>query len=373
MARPTKSMYAQVTDPINAQADALFLSIGEGAITTDEEGNISRINQAALSILGLKEEDVVGKWFPGVIVAVDEDGKKIEPIHRPITRAIMRGKTISERAFYRDVNGRSIPVLLTVSPIIMNNKPIGAVEVFRDISREYEIDQLKSEFISIASHQLRTPATAVKNFIGLLREGYAGELTDEQSQLIEQAYISNELQLEIVNNLLYAARADNNQVRLKLTRCNLVELLQECIAEQKDTIHKRGQHLIVQLPIKNITTTMDRQFIRMMVENLLSNASKYTPDGGSLSLTLDEAKYFITLTVADTGVGIGAGDLVKLFQRFSRIDNELSTVRGGSGIGLYLVKRIADLHNYQVNVESEKGRGSKFSVVIPKERSNAHN
>lgn len=353
----------------STEADALFFSIGDGAISADKNGNISRINQTALQILGLENKYVLGEWFPETVVAVTEEGRVIPPIERAITRAIMKGTPISERTFYKHSSGKAIPVFVTVSPIIVDNKPVGVVEVFRDISSEYEIDQLKSEFISIASHQLRTPATAVKNLIGLLREGFAGELTEEQSHLIEQAYISNEHQLEIVNNLLYVARADAEEVRLKITETNIAELLRTCAKELEQVLSTRKQLLDLKVP-KEVPMQFDRQFIHMLIENLLSNASKYTPDGGRISAKLTSLTDSVELVVKDTGVGIATNDASRLFKRFSRIENELSTVRGGSGIGLYLVKRVVDLHNGKISVDSKPGKGSTFKVTLPKEASN---
>lgn len=350
-----------------AQADALFLSIGEGAIATDEKGQISRINRAAKEILHFKDEDVIGKWFPGTIVAVDENGKAIKPIDRPITRAVVSGKVITERAFYRTNLNKIVPVFLTVSPILLDDKPIGAIEVFRDISAELEVDQMKSDFISIASHQLRTPATAVKNFIGLLLEGYAGELTEEQSFIIEQAYQSNEAQLEIVNNLLYAARADSSSVKLKLTKHDLAGIVRETVQEHRAILKERKQKVTSNIP-KTAHMTMDKHFMRMMVENLVSNASKYTPDKGKISIKLETSPNRLRLQVSDTGVGIAKIDQQKLFQRFSRVENELSTIRGGSGIGLYLVKRIVSLHRGHIQVTSKEGGGSIFTVTLPKEQ-----
>jgi two-component system sensor histidine kinase VicK len=309
-----------------ARADALFVNIGDGAIVTDEQGTISRVNRTALDLLGLNEKHIVGKWFPKVVIACEEDGSPIPLMDRAITRAFLTGKTISKKMFYVHKRKGLFPVQCTVSPIMLEDKPIGAIEVFRDISSDYELSRMRDEFISIASHQLRTPATAVKNFIGLLKDGYAGDLTSEQTRLIEMAYDSNEHQLEIVNNLLYVARTDSDQVKLKFTQINFSELIKETIEELKDTIKSRRQALRVSLPKRPITLTADRQFLHMMVENLLSNASKYTPDGGKIALELTaEAQAPATLRVSDNGVGISADDVGKLFQKFSRIDNELST------------------------------------------------
>lgn len=353
----------------NIEADALFMAIGDGAISTDENGNISRINAAALKILGKEKQNLIGKWFLGEIVAVDQDGAKIEPLERAITRSMINGKSITERSFYKHQNGKNIPVSVTVSPLIVDDRPIGAVEVFRDITAEYEIDKLKSEFISIASHQLRTPATAVKNFIGLLREGFAGKLTKEQTELIDHAYVSNEHQLEIVNNLLYVARADSDQVNLRLLENDYAELVNNCINEQAQVIEERRQSINKDIP-GTLPAVFDRQFLHMLIENLLTNASKYTPDGGTITVTLEDRDTSSRLVVSDTGVGIAIGDQLKLFQRFSRIDNELSTLRGGSGIGLYLVKRIVELHHGKVSVSSKPGKGTSFTVILPKEAKN---
>src|SRR5690349_20989256 len=127
-------MFTKTHTQQSAQAEALFHSIGEGAIATNAEGNIAQINQTALNILGLRKKDALGQWFPGTVVAVDEDGEIVKPFSRAITRAIMSGKPVSERTFYKNSKGRSVPVFLTVSPVVLDGKPIGAVEVFRDIS-----------------------------------------------------------------------------------------------------------------------------------------------------------------------------------------------------------------------------------------------
>jgi two-component system phosphate regulon sensor histidine kinase PhoR len=352
-----------------ARADALFVNIGDGAIVTDEQGMISRVNKTALELLGCHDKELLGKWFPKAIVAVDEDGEPLPLMDRAITKAFLTGKTVSQKMFYIRKNKKIFPVQCTVSPIMLEDKPIGAIEVFRDISSDYELARMRDEFISIASHQLRTPATAVKNFIGLLKDGYAGDLSNEQTQLIEMAYESNEHQLEIVNNLLYVARTDSDAVQLKYKQVDVNKLVADVAKEQKRTIDDRRQKLNMLIPKKPVTITADRQFVHMLVENLLSNASKYTPNGGNIGLELTaEPNAPIVIKVADNGVGIPPEDIDKLFQKFSRIENELSTERGGSGIGLYLVKRIADLHHGSVDVVSKAGEGTIFTVTMPREQ-----
>ena len=181
-----------------ALTEALFMSLGDGAIVTDAEAHISRINKKALDILGFKEKDVLGKWFPEVIIAEDGYGNVLSNTERPIGQVFLTGKTIASRTFYRRKAGDLIPVDLTISPVMLKGRPAGAIEVFRDISQTLALERAKDEFVAIASHQLRTPATAVKQYIGLLLEDYSGSLNDDQRLFLERAYDSNERQLNIV-------------------------------------------------------------------------------------------------------------------------------------------------------------------------------
>lgn len=155
---PTKSIFSpgenneQLIAEQQALAEALFTSIGDGAIATDEYGKITRVNPTALRILGYTEKEVVGSWFPKKIVALTPQGNPITLIDRPITKAFLTGKTIIEKTYYRKKNGQKIPVAITVSPIVLEGRPVGAIEVFRDITLEYEVDRMKSDFISLAPH-----------------------------------------------------------------------------------------------------------------------------------------------------------------------------------------------------------------------------
>lgn len=348
-----------------ALSDALFLSIGEGAIATDEDGHISRINQAALNMLGFTRKELVGKWFPSALVATDEAGKPVPTIDRPITKSFLAGRAVSAQCFYRKKDGTLLPVAVTTSPIMLDERPVGAIEVFRDITEELEIDRMKSEFISLASHQLRTPATAVKTYLALLKDGFAGDLTDEQQRFADIAYKSNERQLQIVNDLLMVANTESRTFKLKKEKVDLRELINEVVEQQLGVIKKRSQKLRVTLPKHGATHKIDPSFFKMVVDNLLSNASKYTPENGDIAIRLTCKKDEFELSVSDTGVGIDPSDMEKLFRKFTRIDNPLSIKAGGSGIGLYLLKQIVDLHEGKITVKSAKGEGTTFKVTFP--------
>lgn len=228
------------------------------------------------------------------------------------------------------------------------------------------LNKSKDEFISLASHQLRTPATGVKQYIGMLLQGYGGSLTKDQLQLLKTAYESNERQLTIVDDLLRVAHVDSGKVILKKQKINLVSLLRDVIREQTATFRQRRQTIVLEAPKQAVTAQVDTGKIRMVLENLLDNASKYSPEGRNVTVTLAVNAHDVSILIADQGVGIGGNDLSKLFQKFSRVNNPLSTLVGGTGIGLYWAKKIVDLHDGQLLVTSKLHKGTTFTIQLPK-------
>jgi len=231
-----------------------------------------------------------------------------------------------------------------------------------DVAR---LDRAKDEFIGLASHQLRTPATAVKNFIGLLREGYAGELTEEQKSYVDYAWESNEQQLEIVDALLSVARSDSGMLSLQRQRIDLEPLVAGVIEQQLATIVERQQHCKLVVPHSPVLAFADAEYLRMAVENLVSNASKYTKAGGHILIALRVENDFACISVRDSGVGVAPDDMPRLFGKFSRIENELSAQVGGSGLGLYLARRIIELHEGSIDVKSRPDEGTTFTIRLP--------
>lgn len=350
-----------------AEAEALLFSIGEGAIVTDVVGKVSRINKAALEILRLEEKDILGKWYPGVVVAEDDKGQKIPNIERPIVEVFMTGKTVFRKVYYRRKDGTKVAVALTVSPVVLNGKPIGAIEVFRDITEEVNLDRAKDEFISLASHQLRTPATGVKQYLGMLIEGYAGELTPQQRKFIETAYTSNDRQLRIIDDILKIAAADSGSVILKKKMIDLVPLTRSVIDDQISKFVASNKRVVFSHSSPKITARVDRDSLRMVLENLLDNAYKYTHDGKKIKVRVYTTKQRICVAVEDEGIGIEEEDFDKLFKKFSRLANPLSVSAGGTGVGLYWVKQIINLHGGEITVSSTPGVGTKFVVKLPVE------
>ncbi|HSX48322.1 MAG TPA: ATP-binding protein [Candidatus Nanoarchaeia archaeon] len=353
------------TEEEKAKDEVLLESIGEGLIATDEYGNITNCNEAASGLLGYQASELVGEWFPKAILVTDEYGKEIPTGERPISQALSTGEVVTATAMYIRKDGSTFPVFMTVSPVVVDGRPIGAVEVFRDISSERELERAKDEFVSLASHQLRTPASGVKAFTSMLMDGYAGKLTAKQRQFLQKVYDSNERQLRIIDDMLNVARADTGHLVLKKAKTDLKVLLEKITTEQGAVAASRQQTLKFEASPGKFDAVVDEEKMRMAVDNLVSNAIKYTHDGGHIVVKLSRQKNKLLISIIDSGVGISKPDFKRLFQRFSRIDNELSAQVGGSGLGLYLVNTIVEMHGGEVEVESTLGKGSTFTICLP--------
>lgn len=355
----------RVAEAARIRDRALLDSIGEGLVVINENGEIADVNPSATRLLGYQAEELVGQWFPSVMQALDDNGNEIHPLDRPSLRALSSGKAISEVVRYRRKDGSFFPVAVTISPVVLEGRPVGAIEVFRDLTRERELEQAKEEFVSLASHQLRTPATGVKAYISMLLDGYTGNLTAQQQSFLEKVFRSNERQLQIINDMLSVARMDAGRVVPELASADLVALINDVVDEQRPTITERRQTISLELPEAKVEGILDAKLVRMALENIVNNASKYTPEGGSITLRLRRTAATAQIIIRDTGVGIAKTDIPRLFKRFSRIDNPLSTHRGGTGLGLYLAQNVVALHYGRLTVDSTPGQGTVFTIVLP--------
>jgi PAS domain S-box-containing protein len=356
----------KVAVELSRQRDrALLNSIGEGLVVIDEKGRIANINASAAKMLGFSRKELVGKWFTSTVPAYTDKSRPIEPLDRPSIRALATGKPVSTRAQYRRKDGSMFPVSLTISPVVFDGKPIGVIEVFRDITSDARLDRAKEEFVSLASHQLRTPATGVKAYLSMMLDGYTGELTAEQREYLQRSFDSNERQLEVINSILDVARLDAGRIQPELATCSLNQLVEEVVEEAQVAVRQRQQLLSAKLPAKAVQVHVDRRLMHMVIENILSNASKYTPEGGKIDVQVKADRSTALIRVADTGVGIAAEDQPRLFQRFSRIHNNLSAARGGTGLGLYLARQLVGLHKGSLTVASTIGEGTTLTIELP--------
>lgn len=251
---------------------------------------------------------------------------------------------------------------------------LGRKQIERQRLEHYiELNKTKDEFISLASHQLRTPATGVKQYLGMVLQNMAGEVPEAQRKLLEKAYESNERQLTIVSDLLKVAQVDAGKVHIRPRPTDIVELLKDVTKEQAETYASRGQKLAVETTEEPLMADVDQAKVRMVFENLIDNASKYSEADTTVTVRMSREEDWIKVDIIDQGVGIDPVDNDKLFEKFSRIHNHLSTKVGGTGLGLYWANNIIDLHGGMIKVTSVAGEGSTFSVYVPTSLESAHN
>lgn len=349
------------------------------------EGYIATWNIGAQKLKGYKPNEIIGRHFssfyPEVDIRNNKPGRELEICKR-------EGRVEDEGWRIRQDGSRFWANVVITALHDDGGKLIGFAKVTRDITeRKKQEDALreandqlrqqsgqlevlnntKDEFISLASHQLRTPASGVKQFLGLVLEGYAGELSDRQMDFLQRANESNNRQIELINDLLRVAKVDAGKIELNFSGVPLKPLIQDVIDEQVDTFKGRMQHVVLELPKKEILGRVDDKRFRMVLENLVDNASKYTPNGGTITIALRSIKDEVIISVQDTGVGIDKRSQLKLFQKFSRIPNKLSDSVGGNGLGLYWANKVVLLHDGYISVDSRLRHGSNFAIHLPKE------
>jgi len=367
-ARSTKAIL-EASQQDTARLEALFASIGEGVIATDEAGNITKVNAKALALLNMNVDEVLHKHFLNVVISVHDNGEPVSAFERPVVRAFQTGKTISARTLYRQKGGGLLPVYLTVSPIIFKQKPIGAIQVFRDLTDEIESDKLKSDFISIASHQLRTPLSAINMYSMMLRDGLAGDLSEEQISYIDTILSSVGRMNVLIDTLLNITRIEAGGIKPRIESVSLDTLVRELLAEFLPAAQAKEITIVPQIPNNMKPIHTDGMLVKEVCSNLLSNAIKYTPEGGSIQFILNETSKEIHCTVIDTGYGIPENEQKNIFLKFFRAGNIVDKDVSGTGLGLYLVKNIAESLGGDLWFESTENVGSTFHFALLKDLS----
>lgn len=228
-----------------------------------------------------------------------------------------------------------------------------------------QIDRTKSEFILMVSHQLRTPATAVKGFMALLLDGYMGKLGIRQTEALRAAFAENERQLGLIDEMLVVAQAETSEMILSHLPTDLDKLVNDIATAQAVVLKSKSQTVTVHCPKRLPKVPVDPDKLRIVIENLLTNASNYSPEHKHISITVQTSDVEATIAVADNGIGITKADQGKIFQKFSRIAQAGETRIEGAGLGLYLAKKIMMLHHGRITLVSEAGKGSTFTLHLP--------
>lgn len=231
--------------------------------------------------------------------------------------------------------------------------------------KDKAVDLAKDELLSLASHQLRTPATTVKQYLGMVLQGFAGDLSKTQTSLLAKAYAGNERQLYIINEMLHIARIDAGRIVLAKKNTDIVKLVSDIVNDAKSEIDEAKHKLTIKLPKQPVMLRLDEHLLRMAIENILSNAIKYTPPGGKIYVNATREKSVVRIIIKDTGVGIEQKDFHKLYKLFTRLDNKKMQNVSGTGVGLYLAKHLIMLHKGRLSLTSTPGKGSSFMITLP--------
>jgi PAS domain S-box-containing protein len=360
-----------------AKDEALFSSIGEGFVGVGENLEITLINKAAQDILGWKDGEVLGKqWFDvagvktekGVAVSFDESplGQAIK-LKRPVSTSF----TSRETYFYTKKDGSTLPVAVTASPVFLLEELAGGVVVFRDITEEKKIDDMKKEFISIASHQLRTPLTAVKLYSEMLADGQAGHLEKEQKEYADIIEHSANRMIELVNDLLNISRIEMKRINIEPEPTELRPFIQEVVDGLKTFANKKGCNIKTNVPEEKIPEVpIDQHLLRQVLMNLLTNSIRYSKPNQcsvevSLEIVREDQDPHIKIGVHDSGIGIPPEEHDRIFEKFYRADNAIKMVAEGSGLGLYIIKKVLEMAGGTLRFESALGEGTTFYVTIP--------
>ena len=345
--------------------EVLISSLGEGLIVTDQQGIILKMNPAAEELLGYSLNDFIGKSLCEVIEAEDENGQKIKNADRPLYKVLLTRQKVFQSMIYKRKDDQKVIVSVAVTPVILGNTILGTVTVFRDITREKKIDQAKSEFISLASHQLRTPLTAMKWFTEMLLAGDAGVLSPKQLEFIKNVDLSNERMIALVNSLLNISRIESGRLIIDPKLTDLHSLTNTVVDELKEKLLEKKLVLNIkvgeELPLINI----DPEMIAQVLVNLLTNAIKYTPIGGQIEVYIYKDKDHLVTKVTDNGVGIPITEQPKIFERFFRASNAVQSETDGTGLGLYMAKAIIESSNGIIGFDSKIGKGTVFWFSLP--------
>src|SRR3990167_9419237 len=347
--------------------EAMIESVGDGLVATDRDGKILLMNSAAEKMLLQNAKEIIGKNYVETVPAADKEGRIIPGEKRPLHAVLKQGKSFTNHSanYYVRKNGSKFPAAITSSPIKYKNSIIGAIITFRDVTHEKEVDRMKTEFISLASHQLRTPLSAISWLVEILQNGDAGKLNSKQMELLGDIYESNKRMIQLVSDLLNISRMETGRIIIDPKPTHLGQLLEEVLKELKPKINSKRQKLVISYHPDLSEIKIDPNLIRAVYLNLLSNAIKFTPENGEITVIISRKGSDIISQITDSGWGIPKNEQGKIFQKFYRGSNIVKKEFEGTGLGLYLVKSIIEASRGKIWFESWENKGTTFGFSLP--------
>ena len=262
-------------------------------------------------------------------------------------------------------DGKKIPIEGNAAPLIdKNNNMTGCVVVFRDITKKYEVEQMKDAFISIASHQLRTPLTGIRWVIELFMKN-TERFNDKEKEYLRNIHASSERLTLLVDQLLNVSRIEGGGISLVTKKVDAWGLVRDITREFSTISEVKKVDLKFNSLENKIIVETDVNALRNIVQSVISNAIEYTPEKGSVEVCVEEKNDSFIVSVTDTGIGIPKKDIPKLFTKFRRSENARKLKPDGTGLGLYITKQAIDFLGGSISVESEEGKGTKFNISLP--------
>ena len=350
--------------------EAIIESIAEGVVVIENDKNIFMSNTTILKMLGYKENEFDNQPYANVLHIIDENTGELDKDF--IDNVFRTGEVLSRfnKSQIVTKDGRKIDISETVSPIKdSSGKVHRLVVVIKDVTEQRKVEKMRSEFVSIASHQLRAPLTAISWYIEMLMDEKSNtNLTDEQKGYISMVSEGNRKMTLLVNDLLDISRLEGGkELQFIKSDADIIEVVKDVIEEQKSLATQKKQNLLVtQNPEGPIIINIDKDKIRQVIVNLVNNAIKYTPEGGEISIYTEFKDGFVRINIKDNGIGIPKDQQARIFEKFFRSDNAVSIQAQGSGLGLYVAKEVVEKHGGRIEFQSEVGNGTTFTVVLPR-------
>ena len=315
------------------------------------------LNQSLSNMLYLRSDEAVGRHSWEILGneeinnAIESTLAKAEPVRKDITILLPEEKYIQVQTsvIYDE-----------------NNELYGVVGVFHDITQIRKLENMRTEFVANVSHELKTPLTAISGFIETLKEGAIND-KKEASKFLDIMQANTERLNNLINDMLVISKSESKEMKLELKKVNIEKILESISSMYKERIDKKSQKLIFEIANNFTEITADEEKLIQIFSNLIDNAIKFTGQGGVITVKCYDVQDKIKIEVSDTGIGIPKEHLPRIFERFYRVDKARSREMGGTGLGLAIVKHLIQLHGGTVSVESQPGRGSSFTVVLPKE------
>ena len=361
----SSTMYREIEEE-RKKDEALLSSIGDGVLAIDKNQKIIHLNKAGERITGYLTEELLETPFFETLGLFNKEKLPIEEKTSPLKKVLTEGhQVVSKDYFIRKRNGSLFPAYLSLAAIYdVKNNIIGAIVVFRDITHELELEQMKQELISISTHELKAPITAIKGYLDMILTGDTGGVEGETKETLEEMVAINQRLTDLVDDLLNVSRIEQGRMTIRPEEVDLSSLITQAIREYQHQAEEKN--LKLEFLDKSIPQVKaDPARVRQVLNNLVSNAVKYTKQG-SIEVSVSAKDKEVICQVKDTGLGIGESDQKKLFEKFYRVKTPETIQITGTGLGLWIARKLLEMMGGKIWLESAEGKGSTFSFSLPR-------